>query len=132
MDLRLVIANLRQRPARALATATGVALGVVLVVVTVGLAHGMLASSGRRDSRVGAEILFQPPGGFGGGLAPSLLSLPVASAAALARLDGVAATTPVGRVVRGGASGIGFELIEGVSFAPGDGYRSYPEITGIR
>ena len=60
------------------------------------------------------------------------LSLPVAYAAALGKLDGVQATTPVGRYVRSGAGGIGFELVEGIEFEPTDAHQSYSEITGMR
>ena len=63
-------------------TQVGIALGVVLILVTVGLARGMLRSSGEREGNLRAEIVFLPPGGLGAGvttlafsLAPALLFL---------------------------------------------------------
>jgi putative ABC transport system permease protein len=114
------------RPGRALACAAGIALGVVLILVTVGLARGMLRSSGQRQANVSAEILFQPRGAFHAGVTTSPLSLPVAYVDRVRRIEGVRAATPVGRYVQSGAGGLGFELVEGVDFA------SYVEMTGIQ
>jgi putative ABC transport system permease protein len=127
----LVLANIKQRPTRALASTLGISVGVVLIVVTVGLARGMLKNAGERESNVGAELLFQPPGSFGVGATTSPLSLPVPYAAAISEVDGVRAATPVGRYVRSGAGGLGFERIEGVVFESEPTMASYPEITGI-
>ena len=104
---RLVTANIAERPTRAAASILGVAIGIVLIVVTSGLAKGMLRSTAERESNVGAELLFQPPGSFGAGVTTTPLSLPVPYAEALSKLDGVQAAT-VGRYVRSGAGGIGF------------------------
>jgi putative ABC transport system permease protein len=128
---RLVIANIAERPTRAAASVFGVAIGVVLIVVTSGLSKGMLRSSAERESNVGAELLFQPPGSFGAGVTTTPLSLPVLYAEALAKLDGVRAATPVGRYVRSGAGGIGFELVEGIEFETATGHQTYSEITGL-
>jgi putative ABC transport system permease protein len=128
----LVLANITDRPTRAAASVFGVAIGIVLIVVTSGLVRGMLGSTAKREGAVGAELLFQPPGSLGAGLTTTPLSLPVAYATVLARLDGVRATTPVGRYVRTGAGGLGFELVEGIEFEPSSGYESYAAITGMR
>ena len=48
----LVLANLVARPIRSLSSVIGIALGVVLILVTVGLARGMLLSSGQREGNV--------------------------------------------------------------------------------
>lgn len=129
---RLVLANIADRPTRAAASVFGVAIGIVLIVVTSGLARGMLGSTAERESAVGAELIFQPPGSFGAGVATTPLSLPIAYAEALGKLEGVRATTPVGRYVRNGAGGLGFELVEGIEFEPTDGHESYAAITGMR
>jgi putative ABC transport system permease protein len=129
---KLVLANIAERPARAAATVFGIAIGIVLIVVTSGLARGMLNSSSQRESNVGAELLFQPPGSFGAGVTTAPLSLPVAYAVALGELDGVDATTPVGRYIRSGGGGLGFELVEGIEFQPMAGHQSYQEITGLQ
>jgi putative ABC transport system permease protein len=128
----LVFANLRARPVRSASSIFGIALGVVLILVTVGLARGMLASSGEREGNLAAELLFLPPSGLGAGVTTAPLTLPVAYARAIVEMPGVSAATPVARYVRSGARGIGFELIEGVAFEADGALASYPEVTGIR
>ena len=64
MDNSLVTANVRQRPMRTLISVIGVALGVVLIVLVVGLGRGMLKEQGRRSSNVGAELIFRTPGNW--------------------------------------------------------------------
>jgi putative ABC transport system permease protein len=108
----------------------GVAVGVVLIIVTVGLARGILYDAGQREKNVGAEIIFQSPGGFGG-MASSPMALPVAYCGLIKQVEGVQAVTPVGRFLRSGASGIGFEIIEGIATEPTDQYASYAQISGI-
>ena len=127
----LVLANLVARPIRSLSSVIGIALGVVLILVTVGLARGMLLSSGQREGNVQAELVFLPPNGLGAGVTMSPLTLPVAYAEAIATMEGVEATTPVARYVRGGARGIGFELIEGVAFESDRELASYADVTGL-
>jgi putative ABC transport system permease protein len=128
----LLFANLRARPVRSISSIFGIALGVVLVLVTVGLARGMLSSSGQREGNLAAELLFLPPSGLGAGVTTAPLTLPVAYARAIVEMPGVAAVTPVARYVRSGARGIGFELIEGVSFESDGALASYPDVSGIR
>ena len=48
----LVLANLAARPIRSLTSIVGIALGVILILVTVGLARGMLLSSGEREGNL--------------------------------------------------------------------------------
>lgn len=127
----LVLANLTQRPTRTIASMLGVAVGFVLIVMTVGLARGILYDVGQRERNVGAEILFQSPGGFGG-MASSPMTLPVAYCRLLRQVEGVQAVTPVGRFLRSGAGGIGFEVIEGIVTEPTADYVSYAQISGIR
>lgn len=133
----LLLANLTARPVRSASSVVGIALGVVLILVTVGLARGMLMSSGQREGNLGAELVFLPPSGLGAGVTTMPLTLPVAYARAIAEVPGVAATTPVARYVRSGARGIGFELVEGVRFVEpgrdaGRGPTSYADVTGLR
>jgi putative ABC transport system permease protein len=128
----LIVTNITERPGRALASMAGIAVSIVLIVVTIGLAHGMLRSAGERQSAVGAELLFQPPGGFGPGVTTTPLALPVPYAAAIEELQGVRSATPVGRYVQSGGGGLGFELIEGVVFETKEDCATYPQITDIR
>ena len=75
--------------------------------------------------------MFLPPNDLGAGVTMSPLTLQVAYAEAIATMDGVEATTPVARYVRGGARGIGFELIEGIAFEGDTELASYAEVTGL-
>lgn len=127
----LVVANLVARPVRSLSSIAGIALGVILILVTVGLARGMLLSSGEREGNLRAELVFLPPSGFGAGISTSPLTLPVQYAEAVAAMPEVAATTPVARYVRTGARGIGFELIEGIELEGNETLASYPTVTGL-
>jgi len=132
MSQSFVLSNLAARPARTIASLVGIALGVVLVMVTVGLARGELSDTGRRQKNVGAEIIFQSPGSLGASVSATPLVVPLAYCDRLRMIEGVRAVTPVGRYIRGGASGIGFELIEGIADQAQDGYVSYAEVSGIR
>ncbi len=128
----LVWASLIQRPARTITSMLGVAVGVVLIVVTVGLARGILYDTGQREKNVGAEILFQPPGNSSPGITTTPLALPVAYSRVLGKVEGVDAVTPLGRYLRSGGGGIGFEVIEGIATEPTEQYASYAQISGIR
>ena len=58
----IVVSNLRQRPLRSAISVVGVALGVALVMLFTGLAHGMSDDLQKRSSNVSAEIIFTRPG----------------------------------------------------------------------
>ncbi len=55
----LVFSNIAHRPARTAVSILGTAVGVLLIVFTVGLAHGVLHERGRRESNIGAEIMIR-------------------------------------------------------------------------
>ena len=108
----------------------GVALGVVLVVLTVGIAHGFLHDQGRRNSAVTAEIMLGPPGStFGLSLNPTL-SLPLELADKIRTIDGVRDVVPVGQYLSGHViDGIDYDsftkvselrIVEGRPFTSGD------------
>src|SRR6185503_15311285 len=75
----LVLSNLAHRPARTVVSVAGIAIGVLLVVFTVGLAHGLLRERGQREANIGAQIMMRPAGmiGFSGSQS---FTLPVARA----------------------------------------------------
>ncbi len=127
-----VLANILARPTRTIASMLGIALGVVLILVTVGLARGILYETGQREKNVGAEIIFQSVGTLGASITATPLSLPVAYTRRLREIEGVRAVTPVGRYIRSGTGGIGFEMLEGIADQPTPDYASYAEISGIR
>src|SRR6266436_9409283 len=71
----LVLSNVAHRPARTAVSVAGIALGVLLVVFTVGLAHGMLRARGLREANIGAEIMLRPSGTFAvSGMQPFTMS----------------------------------------------------------
>ena len=120
----LVFSNIAHRPARTAVSVLGTAVGVLLIVFTVGLAHGVLHERGRRESNIGAEIMIRASGsvGLGGG---SQFRLPVGHAAELASIPGVRAATAVGQTLDKSDSGFGQRLIDGVI------YDEYAVIAGI-
>jgi putative ABC transport system permease protein len=127
----LILANIKQRPLRTAISVIGVALGVILVVLFVGLARGMMRDSAERQSNVDAEIRFLPAGSPS--LAANPLMLPAAYAKAILNgvdpgpddpdvtpkppIPGVAAVSPVGEWVQSSVGGIGFEIVDGIDYA---------------
>ncbi|HSR51814.1 MAG TPA: FtsX-like permease family protein [Acidobacteriota bacterium] len=59
--LKLISANLKERPTRTIVSVLAVALGVALVLISVGLANGQLTEHAMRLQRIGADLLLQPP-----------------------------------------------------------------------
>lgn len=121
----LVLSNIAHRPARTAVSILGTGVGVLLIVFTVGLAHGVLHERGRRESNIGAEIMIRASGtmGLGGG---SQFKLPVSHADELARIPGVRAATPVGQMLDKSDSGFGQRLIDGIDY---EEYASLARIT---
>ena len=121
----LIYSNLRQRPTRTLISVSGVALGVILVILNTGLVRGMLNDRIRRERGLGAEIQFTRKGSSV--LSPSsIMSLDVRYADRLRQVEGVQMVSPVGRYVQSGQSGLGFEQVDGIDFA------GYSAISGLR
>ena len=111
----LVLSNLAHRPARTAVSIAGIALGVLLVVFTVGLAHGLLRERGKREANIGAQIMVRPTGMIGLGGAQGF-TIPVTHAAELARVEGVRAAVPIGQNLDKSDSGFGSRLVEGIPF----------------
>jgi putative ABC transport system permease protein len=115
----LVLSNIFYRKTRTVTTMVGVALGVVLVVLTVGIAHGFLHDQGRRNAAVTAEIILGPPGStFGLSLNPTL-SLPLELAGKIRPIDGVSDVVPVGQYLSG-------HVIDGIE------YDSFTRVSDLR
>ncbi len=120
----LVLSNIAHRPARTAVSILGTAVGVLLIVFTVGLAHGVLRERGKRESNIGAEIMVRASGAMAfGGTVPFML--PVTRAGEIAKIEGVRATTPIGQALDTSDTGFGSRLIDGIEF---DGYA---RLTGI-
>ncbi|HKR22720.1 MAG TPA: lysylphosphatidylglycerol synthase domain-containing protein [Pyrinomonadaceae bacterium] len=110
----LVLSNIAHRPARTAVSILGTAVGVLLIVFTVGLSRGVLHERGRRESNIGAEIMIRASGTIG--LGASEFRLPTAHAAELATVPGVRAATPVGQTLDKSDSGFGQRLIDGINY----------------
>ena len=120
----LVFSNIAHRPARTAVSILGTGVGVLLIVFTVGLAHGVLKERGRRESNMGAEIMIRASGSLGIGSAQ--FKVPASHAQELAAITGVLATTPIGQATDKSDSGFGFRLIDGIEF------DDYARIAGIQ
>jgi putative ABC transport system permease protein len=120
----LVLSNIAHRPARTAVSILGTAVGVLLIVFTVGLAHGVLRERGRRESNIGAQIMVRPSGSIGfTGSAPFMM--PVSRAAEIARIAGVRAAAPIGQTLDRSDAGFGTRLIDGIEF------DQYAKLAGI-
>src|SRR5215207_3110603 len=112
----LISSNLTHHPGRTAASIAGVAVGVVLVVLTVGLVRGTLRERAQRDANVGAEIMVSRQG-QGVSFTSADMSLPVEQVAQVRAIPGVAVATPVGQNLEmKGETGLGLRQIEGVEF----------------
>jgi putative ABC transport system permease protein len=121
----LVLSNISHRPARTAVSVLGTAVGVLLIVFTVGLAHGVLRERGRREANIGAEIMIRASGTLGfGGASPFML--PVSRAAELEQIEGVRGATPIGQTLDRSDSGFGTRLLDGIEF------DDYASLTGIK
>jgi putative ABC transport system permease protein len=111
----LVFSNIMHRPARTAVSIMGIAVGVLLIVFTVGLAHGVLRERGRRESNIGAEIMVRASGTIGlTGSQP--FALPVSRAEEMARLEGVRMAVPIGQNLVTSDRGFGSRLVDGIPF----------------
>src|SRR5437660_2363025 len=111
----LVLSNLAHRPARTAVSVAGIALGVLLVVFTVGLAHGLLRERGKREANIGAEIMLRPSGTIAlSGSQP--FTVPVTHAVEVTRIPGVQAAVPIGQYLDKSDTGFGSRLIEGIPY----------------
>jgi putative ABC transport system permease protein len=121
----LVLSNIAHRPARTAVSVLGTGVGVLLIVFTVGLAHGVLHERGRRESNIGAEIMIRASGSISLAGAAQF-KLHTSHAAELATIPGVRATTPIGQAVDSSDSGFGSRLIDGIEY---DQYAKIARIT---
>src|SRR5215813_12962272 len=108
----LVVSNLLHRKTRTVLTAAGIALGVALIILTVGVINGFLHRLGERNSAVTAEILMRAEGmTFGLGFeATTLPALPVRIRDELGAMGEVKAAVPVAQYLNGS------DLIDGIDY----------------
>jgi len=114
----LVLSNIFFRKTRTFISMIGVAVGVVLVVMTVGLVNGFLTEQGRRNSAVTAEIMFHAPGSDPLSVATTL-AIPISQADEIRSIEGVTEVVPVGTILDGPrvVDGIDYEAFTNVSGA---------------
>ena len=104
----LIASNLTHHPGRTLASVAGVATGVILVVLTVGLVRGMLRDRGQRDANLAAEIMLSKNSQGGISFATLSVSLPLAMLDQARATPGVRAATPIAQSVEfGGGNALG-------------------------
>ncbi|HNU08446.1 MAG TPA: ABC transporter permease [Pyrinomonadaceae bacterium] len=121
----LVFSNMMHRPARTAVSVLGIAIGVLLIVFTVGLSNGTMRERATREANVGAEIFFRSSGSLG--LSGSeALRLPVSIGSELEKVAGVANVVPVGQNSVKADSATSSRLIDAVSF------DEYASIAGLR
>ncbi len=121
----LVLSNMLHRPVRTLVSVLGIAVGVLLIVFTIGLANGSLREQARREANVGAEIMFRASGSLGVSGSESF-RLPVSLAEEINRVEGVQKTVAIGQNSVQADNNTGNRLIEGVNF------DEYADIAGLR
>ena len=136
----IIVANVKQRPLRTAVSIIGVALGVILVVLTVGLARGMMRDGSDRQSNVDAEIRFYASGNLSFTANPLMLRAGFADAIMkgvqptaedpdlkpIPPIQGVSGTTPVGEWLQPTDGGLGFEMVDGID------YESFAKTTQIK
>jgi putative ABC transport system permease protein len=121
----LVFSNMLHRPARTVVSILGIAVGVLLIVFTVGLSEGTMRERASREANVGAEIFFRASGSLGMSGTESL-RLPVELKTEIENVAGVQTALPVGQTSVAADSNTGSRLIDGVNFA------EYAAIAGLQ
>ncbi len=114
------------RPARTVVSILGIAVGVLLIVFTVGLANGSMRERATREANVGAEIMFRASGTLGISGSESF-RLPVSLKKDLEKIEGVKTAIPIAQnTVSTSDSNTGSRLIDGVNF------DEYASIVGLK
>lgn len=112
----LVFSNMLHRPARTFVSVTGIAVGVLLIVFTVGLSNGTMRERAKREANVRAEIMFRASGTLGISGAEAF-RLPVSMIPDIEKTEGVKAVVPVGQnTVSTDDNKAGSRLIDAVNF----------------
>lgn len=113
------------RPARTLVSVLGIAVGVLLIVFTVGLSNGTMRERGKREGNVGAEIMFRASGAIGLSGSESL-RVPAELKDEIRKVEGVRTVVSLGQnTVSADDNNTGNRLIDGVDF------EEYAGVVGI-
>ena len=112
----LVFSNFLHRPARTIVSILGIAVGVLLIIFTVGMANGSIRGQAQREANVGAEIFFRASGSLGMSGSDSF-RLPVSMKEDIEKVEGVKAVIPIGQnTVEAKESKVGSRLVDGINF----------------
>ncbi|HSK73556.1 MAG TPA: ABC transporter permease [Pyrinomonadaceae bacterium] len=121
----LVFSNMLHRPARTIVSILGIAVGVLLIVFTIGLTNGTMRERAQREANVGAEIMFRASGTLGMSGSESF-RLPVELKKEIEKVEGVQAAVPIAQnTVSTDDNNTGSRLIDGVNF------DEYAQIVGV-
>ena len=125
----LVFSNMLHRPARTAVSILGIAIGILLIIFTKGMADGSFHERAVREGNVGAEIIFS-------GAGKSILSsdsmvLPISDKPEIEKIEGVEKVVSLGQnsVKASGdknSSNLGSRLIDGINF------DEYSDVVGIK
>ncbi len=117
-----VLANLFHHKTRTGLSIAGIALGSVLMVLTVGLINGFLRAQAKRNAAVTAEIMMRRDGAdFGVGFeATTVASLPLSRVNELRAVEGVEAVVPVSQYFQE------LQLIDGID------YEAFTKVSDMR
>ena len=112
----LVFSNMLHRPARTVVSVLGIAVGVLLIVFTIGLANGTIRKQAQREANVGAEIMLRASGSISL-VGSESFRLPTSAVQELANVEGVQTAVPVGQnTVPAPDSKLGTRPLEGINF----------------
>jgi putative ABC transport system permease protein len=111
----LVFSNMLHRPARTVVSVLGIAVGVLLIVFTVGLSNGTMRERASREANVGAEIFVRPSGSLGMS-GSEAFRLPVSLKNEIEKAEGVKTAIAVGQNSVKADTNVGSRLIDGINF----------------
>ncbi len=114
------------RPVRTIVSVLGIAVGILLIVFTIGLANGSMRERASREANVGAEIMFRASGTLGISGSESF-RLPISLAKDLEKIEGVKTVVPIGQnSVSASDSNSGNRLIDCINF------EQYANVAGLK
>lgn len=122
----LVFSNMMHRPARTIVSILGIALGILLIVFTYGMANGSLSEQAKRDANVGAQFFFRVKGSIGPG-GSEAFQIPATLTGQIEKIDGVDFAIPIGQNSADAAdTTTGKRLVDGVNF------DEYAKMSGLQ
>ncbi|MGQ0542643.1 MAG: ABC transporter permease [Blastocatellia bacterium] len=121
----LVLSNMLHRPARTFVSVLGIAVGVLLIVFTVGLSNGTIREQASREANVGAEIFVRASGSIGMS-GSEAFRLPDSLTDEIEKTEGVRVAVAIGQnSVDATDNNTGKRLVDGVVF------DEYAAISGL-